>query len=72
MLHKGVHSSKGLEGGSIHKIYDVQYYQLREKPERSLDEGTEWVVGHSTESVDFSQLQLMSLYPSLENNPFTT
>ena len=25
---------------------------LRIEPERPLDEGTEWVVGHSTETVD--------------------
>ena len=27
---------------------------LRIEPERPLDEGTEWVVGHSTETVDSS------------------
>ena len=37
----------------MHKIYDVHAAPpLRVEPERPLDEGTEWIVGHLTESMD--------------------
>ena len=45
----GVHSSRGLrERRLLGKV------PLRVEPERPLDEGTEWVVGHPTEMVDSS------------------
>ena len=46
----GVHSCRELGWGrrSLEKV------PLRVEPERPLDEGTEWVVGHSTEMVDSS------------------
>ena len=47
----GVHSSRGLGGGGQTLWEKVP---LRVEPERPLDEGTEWVVGRSTETVDSS------------------
>ena len=44
-----MYSSRGLGGGrSLEKV------PLRVEPECLLDEGTEWVVGRSTETVDSS------------------
>ena len=43
----GVHSSRGLGGGGGKIVGRVE-------PEHPLDEGTEWVVGCSTETVDSS------------------
>ena len=46
-----MHSSRGLKGRrSLGKV------PLRVEPEGPLDEGTEWVVGCSTETVDSSPL----------------
>ena len=48
-VYIGVHSSRGLGGPrSLEKV------PLRVEPERPLEEGTEWVVGRSTETVDSS------------------
>ena len=48
-VYIGVHSSRGLGGSrSLEKV------PLRVEPECLLEEGTEWVVGHSTEMVDSS------------------
>ena len=44
-----MHSSRGLGGGD-----DRWENTLRIEPECPLDEGTEWVVGRSTETVDSS------------------
>ena len=46
----GVHNSRGFGGGAT----IVGKNTLRIEPERLLDEGTEWVVGCSTEMVDSS------------------
>ena len=44
---------------------------LRVEPERPLDKGTEWVVGHSTETVDSSpsteSMDSWAAAPSLES-----
>ena len=50
-MHIGAHSSRGLGGRrSLGKV------PLRVEPEHLLDKETEWVVGHSTETVDPSPL----------------
>ena len=44
----GVHSSRGLGGRSMHKIYDVWHPTNGVEPERPFDE---WIAGRWTESV---------------------
>ena len=51
----GVHSSRGLRGRNMHKIYEPL---LRVEAECLLDEGTEWVVGHLTWTPRLLLLQL--------------
>ena len=54
----GVHSCRGLGGkgggGRGGGGRSLEKVPLREEPERQLDEGTEWVVGHSTETANSS------------------
>ena len=50
-MNIGVHRCRGLGGA---KIVGKSTTQSRTWPERPLDKGTGWVVGHSTETVDSS------------------
>ena len=53
-----MHSYRGFRGGGGGggggRQRSLEKVPLRVEPERPLDEGTEWVVGHSTETVDSS------------------